>query len=249
MLNYIKAELYRNINRAYLWIATGICASVCLLLIILMKVSSSTVSVGLDTLLLLTVGVLTLPIFLTIMFLDIAIAEEHKNLTMKNVLAFGLDRKKLVICKFIVSVILSLISGIIIMVVLFGVGTIVLGTGKSPASTDVDLFFRILWAAPLWIGAVSVGTFLCIFIKNSTTFAFLYAGLFLISPKIFQLLTMFVSKKFEIVYNNLITTQLENLAMKNLPNSVEIHGALIGAAYTVVFIILTIIYFKKVEVK
>jgi ABC-2 type transport system permease protein len=248
MLNYIKAELYRNFNRMYLWAFTGVIAALALFIIVISKVNNIP-NMTLTTLVQVSTYVLSFPVFFVAAMLDIVVAEEHKNQTMRNVVTFGVSRSKLILSKVIVSVILAFISALIIAVVFYGSGAVFLGLGSDFPGTILEDALRILAAVPLWIGAISVGTFLATVINNNTIFAFAYGGLFLMTSKIIQILEMLVSGKFKYVRDILITTQLSRLGATELASKDMLHAVLVGVIYTIVFTILSMVYFKKKEVK
>ena len=244
MHNYIKAELYRNFNRAYLWVLSAIFALIALLLNIM---SSSKTSMS--DMFEISMSLLVVPVFLVLMIVDITTGEEQKNLTLKNAVSFGLSRTKLVISKLFVATILSLIAAIIILSVYFGSGLLIFGSGSGSKAIIARDALKLLTAVPLWTGAIAIGNFLALFLSSNTVFAFLYGGIFLLFSKIIKLLIMFVSDKFMYIYNYLITTQLGNLGKTGISNHSLAIAALTGAAYTIAFTIIAILYTNKKEIK
>ncbi|WP_315121113.1 ABC transporter permease [uncultured Clostridium sp.] len=256
MLNYIKAELYRNFNRAYFWVYTGFMAIFPLIINIFIKTTKFASNMNLTVLFEFANAIIIAAIYFVLPMVDIATAEEEKNLTLKNVAAFGVSRNKLIMSKVIVATILSIIASVIILTVFFGSGTILFGVGQSfTLNIALDFMRRLSAATILWIGAISVCTFLAFVIKNNNVFAFVYAGIFSILGIIILLLSKFVSDKFQYIYNILITTQLKNLTRDDLTVFVEVtnsqlsYAALVGIIYTIVFIGLTMMYVKNKEIK
>lgn len=248
MLNYIKAELYRNFNRVHFWAYTCSIAAFALFLNILIAATSS-VNIDLSILFEPLVQFLILPVFLVAAYIEIATAEEHKNLTLKNAVAFGTPRSRIALSKVIVTVILSFIAAVIIYTVYLGSGALLFGINESTIPLIADAWLRILAALPLWIGAISVGTFIALFINNSTAGAFVYAGVFTIIAPIIKMLSMLVSDKFGYIYKILITPQFAVLKQPNLDSSVMLRAAGIGIIYTILFTVLSMLYIKKKEIK
>lgn len=248
MLNYIKAELYRNLNRKYIWVYSGVIALLALLLNILFKSASAT-DFGLADLLGIVVQMLVVPIFLVATFIETTTAEEQKNLTLKNAVSFGISRSKIALSKVIVTVIQSFIAAIIIFTVLLGSGLILLGIKEGTGGIIGIASIRILVAIPLWIGAISVGTFIALVINNSTAAAFVYAGVFTVVSAITKILTMLVSDKFGYISKFYITTQLSALKTPDLSNEALYKAAGIGIAYTILFTALSMVYIKRKEIK
>lgn len=255
MLNYIRAELYRNFNRLYFWNFAGITSILALVFNILMK---SVDSGNLSMLLQMGIGMLNVPIFLVGIVIDMVIGEELKNLTLKNVVSFGISRKKIVLSKIIVTVILSFIAAVIILTFYLGSGAILFGVEGVSLALFKDFLLRLLAAIPLWIGAISVGTLMGFIFKNNTIFAFAYAFMFVSISSMLKVLSFFISDKIMYIHNVLITTKIKTLSALTMTpaNNIQaittdslISAVVIGVIYTVVFSILSILHFSKKEVK
>lgn len=249
MINYIKAELYRNFHHTYFWIWTGVFAISSILINILFKGPGNT---SLDQLMGMSLMALLVPIYIVLCYIDMTSAEEQKNKTMKNVLSFGLSRNKFVLSKLIVSIILSFLGAFIIMGAFYGSGALLFKAGKD-FSTILPIFIKSLIAAvPLWIAAVSIGLFLSIAFSSNTIFSIVYVILFSATAGIIKFLMIFVSKKFITVYNMLITVKLSDLSPQSgikLTNHVIFTDATLGIVYTIIFTALAMIYFSKKEIK
>lgn len=248
MLNYIKAELYRNFNRAHFWIYSGVIAALALGLNIIFKINAVS-DINLAFLFEMITQMLVLPIFLVATFIDTTTAEEQKNLTLKNAVSFGIPRSKIALSKVIVTVALSFTAAVIIFTVFWGSGLILFGIEEGSGKMIGIAALRILTALPLWIGAISVGTFIALFINNSTAAAFVYAGVFTVVSAVVNLLKMLVSEKFGYVSEYLITSQLTNLKTPDLGNAALLKAAGIGIAYTILFAFLSMLYIKRKEIK
>ncbi len=246
MLNYIRAELFRNFNRSYIWIYSGVLALLALMANVIVRLENVP-RMNLAVLFDACVQMIVIPVFLVIAMIDMSTSEEQKNLTLKNVVSFGVSRTKIVISKLIVSSILSLVSAVIILAVFFASGILLFGAGND-TSAILDSTIRLVAALPLWIGAISVGTFLAFFFNNSTVFSFVYVGLFLGLPQILDLLATYVSKSFRPAYDILLTTQLSNLRGK-LADNTMMNSILAGGIYIVVFAVISIVYMRKKEIK
>lgn len=248
MINYMKAELYRNFNRLYFWVFTGVLSALALA-VNMMGSASSVSGMNLSMILDSTLYVLAMPVFLVAGIVDMVTAEENKNQTLRNAITFGISRYKLVLSKVFVSIILAFISAFIILGIFYGSGALLLGVDEGVKTVLPMVSIRLLTAVPLWIGAISIGTFLAIAINNNTLFGFAHAGVFFMTSKIILFLSYAVSNKIMFLNKYLITTRLNGLRAADIPANELWFSALIGLAYTVVFIILSIIYFNKKEVK
>ncbi|WP_406542054.1 hypothetical protein [Clostridium ljungdahlii] len=112
MLNYIKAELYKGLNR--------LSYKVTLLVLVLLSVSTNALFTGpkvtvfesLD----MAMSCLPAVVFLVMMYIDVT--EELKDKTLRNVMVSGLSREKLYISKVIIPIILSFITCLLVLIFL-----------------------------------------------------------------------------------------------------------------------------------
>lgn len=247
MLNYMRGELYRSFNRKYFWVFTAIVAGLGLAMNIILKVNH--VNTGLTDIFDSSVQMLGVPVFLVVVFIDMVTAEEQKNLTMRNVITFGIPRSKFVLAKVLVTTIIAFVSACIIIFVTYGSGALLFGLGKNfPGTISSDLF-RIVAALPLWTGAIAIGTFLALLLSNTTAFAFAYAGTFVVISNIIKVLRIFVSANFSHLNDLLITTQIGRLGNLGTSEQEIICAALLGICYTIVFTLISIVYFNRKEIK
>lgn len=245
MINYMRAELYRNFNRAYFWVFTAITAAMLLSLNLILSTNNI---LDLTNLFVMVNHMLVVPAYLVIAFVDIVMCEEYKNNTLKNVVSFGFSRNKLILTKFIVAVILAFISAIIIIFVFYGSALLMGNPGANLKFTLLDNLIKIAFSLPLWIAAISFGIFLNTIINNTNIFSFVYAFIFMVISPIIKLFSVFVSPKFQCVYNILITTQLKTLC--TAVKSGDFTSAVItGCIYTMIFLALSMLCFKKKEIK
>lgn len=201
MFNYIRAELYRNFNRMYFWVFTGIAVALALTINILAK-SNNLPGVSLSMLLDTTLFILVTPVYLVAAFVDMVTAEENKNQTLRNVITFGIPRYKLILSKLLVSVILASIFAIVVLGVFYASAAALFGIDAGVSTALPKVLIRLLTAMPLWAGAISIGTFLGMAINNSTLFGFAHAGVFFMTSKIIMILSYVVSEKFAVLNKN-----------------------------------------------
>ncbi|AFS79703.1 bacitracin ABC transporter permease protein BcrB [Gottschalkia acidurici 9a] len=250
MLNYIRAELYRNFNRSYFWNLTGILSLLGLALnVFFMANKNSLPDLGLNMIFTAAFGTLGMSVFFVLIIVDIVTAEEQKNSTLKNVISLGFPRSKLVLSKIITTVILSLISVTIILTIFFGSGIILLGLDGVTSEIVLNYLKRLLTTMTLCIGAISIGTFLAFAIKNNTAYSLVYVSIFLMTSTVIRVLSYFVSDKLMYLNNFLITKQISKLMEEEVTIKTILSANGVGIIYAIVFILLTIILFKKKEIK
>lgn len=245
MLNYIKSELYRNFHRKYFWVYTGIFSLLGLLMNLMGAGHNG--KTPLSDALSMCVYIFVFIIFILLPIIDMVTAEEHKNGTMKNTISSGISRSTVVISKFIVTVILCFVFGIIGLGVFSLSSFLLFGAGNEALLCSSAT--RILISLPLFIGTVSIGTFIALAINNNTLFSFAYFGVFTITSYIIKALSKLVSRNFEKIYNILITVQLGSLKGNQLTADITSRAIISGIAYTLVFLVLSIVVFNKKEIK
>ena len=246
MLNYIKAELYKGLNR--------LSYKVTLLVLVLLSVSANALFRGPNVTALesldMAMSCLDAIIFLVILYIDVT--EELKDKTLRNVMVSGLSREKLYISKVIIPIIIAFITCIFILVFFVGSTFLFLKPGNLSPAILINLALRLLCAIPLFIAAISFGVLLSFILKNQYAFAYTYAAIFALMGNFIKLLCALVSNKFYGIYNLLITTNISALTPIKNPNLTllqMLHSAGLGFAYTIIFTIIGIIIFRKMEIK
>ncbi len=246
MLNYIKAELYKDLNR--------LSYKITILILVLLSVTANVLFTGPKVTALesmyMAMNCLPAVVFLIMMYIDVT--EELKDKTLRNTLTSGLSREKLYISKLIIPIIISFITCIFILVFFVGSTLLFLKSGNLSSAILTNLLLRLLCAIPLYIAAISFGVLLSFILKNQYAFAYTYIGIFALMGTFIKLLCAFVSNKFYGIYNILITTNISVLTPvknSNLTSLQMLHSIGLGFAYTIIFTIIGIIIFRKIEIK
>lgn len=248
MLKLIKAELYKSFNRAYLYILMG-CA-VLFLFGIIFSIRMTNSPVTIYYIMTILESMFILPVFLVLAPTSTATNEEIKEKTLRNTLSFGIPRNRLYIAKFIVSVILSAILGIVMLGAFFGFSFLMLSPGEQFTAYFINDFFkRLLSAVPLYTASIAICSFLGFVIKNEIVYSFTYAGLFIIVKPIIALLSSVLSEKLSFLDGFLISSMLSDLGANMVSDMQLLTIALRGALYTVIFVIIGMIVFKRQEIK
>ncbi|GAA0086123.1 hypothetical protein UT300007_25620 [Clostridium sp. CTA-7] len=246
MLNYIRADIYRNLNRKYFWIYTGIIAAMAVLVTVLFYISNGIPDKDFNLVLNIATQAFTLPIYLVGAFVEMATSDEQKNQTFKNVVSFGVTRNTIAISKVITAVILSILSAFIILTAFSISGLILLG---GPSDFLSEFLIRFSLASVLWIAAISIGTFIALVFNSSNISAIVYFGIFLMTKNIISLVSLLVWDKFSYLNKLLISTKLNILAKEPLIMENIGPAILVGVIYTIVFTGLSMLYLRKKEIK
>ena len=246
MLNYIRADIYRNLNRKYFWIYTGIIAAMAVLVTVLFKISNGIPDKDFNLVLSIATQAFTMPIYLVGAFVEMATSDEQKNQTFKNVVSFGVTRNTIAISKVITAVILSTLSAFIILTAFSISGLILIG---GPSDFLSEFLIRFSLSSVLWIGAISIGTFISLVFNSSNISATIYFVIFLMTKNIISILSFLVWDKLNYLKNFLISTKLNILAKEPLIIDNIGPAILVGVMYTIVFTGLSMLYLRNKEIK
>ncbi|SDP82170.1 ABC transporter permease [Clostridium gasigenes] len=247
MINYIKAELYRNFNRKYLWIATVIISILAILgNVALLKVKTDMdIETSNKALAMLFNMVLTMPIFIVVFFVDCVTAEENKFDTVKNVITFGLSRTKLVLGKIITSTLIAIIVAIVAISVFIISYATLIGLNDEMLVKFYDLLRNILVVMPLWIASICMATSISIVVKNSNVFIMIYLGIISLDGLVVKILATFVWSKLSILNDILIGYKIEEII---IGQAEPLSAIVLGVIYIVLFTTLSVVFINKKEI-
>lgn len=255
MLNYIKSEFYRNSHRKYFILITGLTSLFLLGLNIFMFGVGIQKGVGLIDFMVACVrdfGMIT-PLVLILFIVDMVSADECKNGTLKNTIAFGMTRVKLAICKFVVISALFFLAMFIILFTLLGSSLIFFGPGKHFTWNIVfKCIFRWCAAVPLWISAILTGMFFVSIVNKAAGFIYLYIAAFVGLPILILTICDFLQDNFieKLIMPPSVTLMLAMISEKEIGiNDNTILAEIIAVIYIVLFSVLTLVFFSKKDIK
>lgn len=253
MLRVIKSELYKTCHRLYPFVFSGVIVALGLLMVFLFAFTNPNLpadkQVGFDGMIEFTLYMLPLGLYLTVAFVDMVFSEEYKNQTMKNPLAFGIPRTSLYLGKLAAELTVAVISLIVILGVILGVGLLLLGPVYPVSFSKLFVEFgqRLLVSLPLWIGALSFGNMLAFHFKSSTLYTLFFIGLFAALPVVLQMAAYYYPFLGE-VRLWLMTPLLEQLANTELTNEIILRSVVTGAAYLIGSTLIGLIFYRKKEI-
>lgn len=256
MLNYIKAELYRTFNRKYFYFFIGILAVLAMSLLIFLKIVDAKNNISLIDAMGMSVTnyMMMLPVGLLVMLIDMIYTEEYKNGTLKNTVAFGMSKSKLIFGKFITIIILAFITEIFVTFVFWASSALIFGIGHfnriKPSMYFGMILTRFSTVVLLWIAIIAVGLFFNTIINNPSMFVYAYIGFFIGLPLIIDILSHIVSKDISKINIFLITGCINLIGTYNGVNKGNLIWVLaVGLVYIVVCLSLSAVWFSKKDVK
>lgn len=244
MRNYLKAELFRNFHRKYLWGYIACVIGVGLLGCLGFKYMNyhyENTQLTLETVIYIGITIIPSYMLLMMLFTDLAMGEEFKNSTIKNIGSSGLPRVKIYICKVIESIIFMIFSTLISFISIVIAGYLILGINDSVECISAlkDCLVRGMISVMLWAGGITIAQLLSTLIKGETVVSFIYVGIIMFMGDIFDLLGHYITPIFTHLQKYLLTTQLNQIAsIENLSTQIVSTALITGVVYIVVAIAL-----------
>lgn len=278
MMLLIRQELYKIFRRPRTYIAFAIIAAVALIIEIAMLADGKTfvdfVMTGiaesfdvqgniingyLITYIVLQSLILNIPLMVALVAGD-SIAGEAGNGTLRLLLSRPISRNQLVMAKFFSAIIYTMllliwlaIISLFLSLAIFGTGDMInIKSGEVVLLLRDDIMWRYLYAfgyAALAMSAVaSLSVFLSVFADNSIGPIISTMGIILF----FTIISNLGLPSFEIIKPWLMTTHM--IAWKGffsdpVPYDAILFSGGVMAAYTIIFLILTLIIFNKKDIK
>lgn len=237
MRNYLKAELYRNFKRMYLWgiiigiIGFGVMG--CILLENLSVVKKP----SLEMVLMVAMGMTSSYSFFMLMFAEMSIGEEFKNNTIKNIGSAGISRTKIYVTKVIEAILLMLVCSVISFVGVILLAGLILGIQdmaycKELVSMCISRSSAIIF---LWMPQITLVMLLYLLVKNGGVISFIYILLLIMLGNALVICGKHIDPIFSKVYEYLPSTMIKAIAnAEEVANGDLVKCALIGITYTVI---------------
>ncbi|MBR1930997.1 MAG: ABC transporter permease [Lachnospiraceae bacterium] len=190
MANYLKSELYRVVRSRSVYLVVGACA----VLMLAMNVLLAAVREGDPNFPYANTGFvfgmmtsgMNIAMFTALVFTSIIFAEEYKNRTMSNNLAFGLSETKVLLGKFIVTLLASVPGMLVVEGVLVGSAYLLL------EDSGIEELYALLRAnaacIPLFIAAISIYLAFIFWLKNELRAIWVWLGVVMLGSQIVSLL-------------------------------------------------------------
>ena len=177
MRNYLKAEFYKVSHRKYPWVTLGVVLlleSLLLLGFVILGVSPIDFYDGATNLLTL----LVLGMFAPLLTCDMVFADQYKNGTLKNELAFGLSRAKIYWGKLLAQTILSLALCAVFLGYYLGGCWLLLGHDPIEDLLAIQTVqCALACVLPLWLGMQGLCCAMCFAFRSDLMGAIAAVGL------------------------------------------------------------------------
>lgn len=247
MLNLIKADLYKYLNRPYLYILNAVLVA----FIILLGFSygyAHKKGVPKENLVTPLLIMLNLSGIFVFIFSDNVI-EKSKYNTMKNIASSDIKRSSIFIGKVITQLILGLITFLICFMVSI-IASYIFNIMPNRGINDfIDIFFRYMIAIPTLLGCITFYTLIILLIKGEGRGAFLSLIVVFIFPTISVLLSQNIGHIFTFIDKYFLMNPLDLIANQGMTFNEALRCISAGIMNTVIFMVLGILMMKKKDIK
>ena len=241
MIKSIHSDLYRTFHRMYMLVLIIGMAGLAVAVNIALSSSSNPEMASVSTSWNLALGMLTFPMFILPMLVDIVFAEEYKEHTLKNTVSSNTDRTVLYISKTITAILLGIILAAVTYAVWCGSSLVFLHHDVHFTSQFIqDFLTRIISVCADYIACIAVASFFAMILKRSSLFVFAYYGVVFFAKYIFTLFKVSSLSKFLLSEQVIV---FERGSMAQMQNSI-----LICLITLIVFTVLGVVFFKKQDV-
>ncbi|MDL2225238.1 ABC transporter permease [Eubacteriales bacterium OttesenSCG-928-M02] len=256
MLNYMKAEFFKTTHRKGFYLLTGVFVGLCLVVhgIYVFALPSQAHGDYINELLLMGIALLPLPVFLIATISSMTTGEEQRHDTLKNAVMGGMNRTAIFFGKYIVSLVISLISACLILVAYAGAPMLLFGTGGLDATLLGELGLRLLGSLPIYMACLALATLLGLNMKSNTGSIFGYLAIFFFSNPILYYLFGKIVPFFRTLADYTLSSQLEGMYMTGgvyHPMTMRYvnEAMLVGIITLGIFLALGALLFQRREIK
>ncbi len=249
MRNYLRAEIYKTLNRPYLLNFTGVLSLLAVLgNFLIYRVAPMNIppfSIAFE----MGITLLSVTIFVVIIFIEPIFYDEFRNNTMKNAIALGIDRKKIIASKTILEIAFGLTSFIIILAFYFGSAAIFSDLSNLDKGLVDRFLYSLIGVVPLAIGGVAFGNFIGLIANSDLMKGFGYVFGIVIVPKIVSFIGAIFNSDIIMTIGNEIS--IYNISQKIVsletlnPENYIMEAFIKGIVYFILFTILTMKLFEK----
>lgn len=247
MLNLIKADLYKYINRPYIYILNIILVSG-IVVLGLSYGQSYKMGESKESLIKPLLFMLNLSGIFVFTFSD-NIIEKGKYNTIKNIASSDIKRSSIFIGKVITQLVLGLITFSICFIVTIIVSYVFDIVPNGGINDFIDVFFRYMISIPTILGCISFYTLILLFVKGEGRGAFLSLIVVLIFPTITILLSKNIGHIFTIIDKYFLMNPLELISNEILTFNEAISCIGAGIINTIIFVFLGVLMMKKKDIR
>ena len=235
----MHADLYRCFHRLYLYLLAGALAGICLLLSFQFR-RQGNVTAAQAWIFALT-QLFGMALMVIPMLPDIVFTEESREHTLKNTVAFGVNRAELYVSKALTAILLGLFLAAVALAVYCGSTLLLLPRGPEFAGGLARQFFgRFAALCSVYAGAAAVAALFTIFLHRGALAVFVYYAAIYLSQYLFPLLHLPKAADY------LLVSQVKSI-VSGAPDAVR-QAVLVSLATLAAFLTLGAACFRRRDV-
>ncbi len=185
MLNYVKSEFYRVLHGKAIYGLTGVLSGLTVLFNFILYAFGTNQAFGYDTIrfsLNMMTGSLPLLMGIALIVVSYIAADEYKNGTLKNVVAYGISRNTFFTGKCIVSMVISILCMFVVLGFYIGSALLLLeNDGMEPVW---ELLKGIGASVPAALAALVLSVLLYCLFKKEITVVMIWGTILFLFPQI-----------------------------------------------------------------
>ena len=188
MLKLIHADLYKIFHRVFFYCLLAVMALLAILVNFSLSKLPASVS-AYSSWMVIRFYFLSWPVFIIPILVDLIVAEEYKEHTLKNAISYGLNRTKLYGSQLIASTILGVIVGIVALG--FYCGSSLLFLKSDPQFTSAfiaDFFSRIGICCIGYAASIPIAAFFAMAFQKNSLFVFAFCATMILPQYFLKLL-------------------------------------------------------------
>lgn len=246
MLKMIKAELYKYSKRSFIY---GIILTLSIGVIAVMMMLKNSGQYSSKQFALTMTGGCFGMILTLVMIFGCVLSEEYKDGTLKNLVSSKISKTKIYFSKFIVQIVLAIFAATICIIVLLVSISMLDNSDGYTKKFVLDFIMRFLASTPIFIAGIALVNFLIVLTRKEGVACLIYYFVFILGSKIIYLLSTMVSDKFKLLYKFLLESPLEYVQMPYASSKQLINAVVVGTIYTIIFTAITVILYRRQDVK
>ena len=256
MMRYIRAEFYKVFRRKYTWVALIVLLALEGLLVagwVFTNVNGNHVDFYTGAAMLCTM--LSLGFYATLLTCDMVFADQYKNSTMKNEVAFGLPRSRIYLGKFVVELAVSLLFMAVMAGFYLALCWFFLYRDPGQDAVAMELVgYSLLTALPLWIGVLSCTCAFYFLVRSNLWACLASLCVFMILPTVIGVAGLFVGDTglrpvLDFLHQHMPTVMLENAPYIAGDWAACGQAWIVGAIWLVVFTAIGLWGFRRKEIQ
>ena len=256
MMRYIRAEFYKVFRRKYTWVALIVLLALEGLLVagwVFTNANGNHVDFYTGAAMLCTM--LSLGFYATLLTCDMVFADQYKNSTMKNEVAFGLPRGRIYLGKFVVELAVSLLFMVVMAGFYLALCWLFLYRDPGQDAVAMELVgYSLLTALPLWIRVLSCTCAFYFLVRSNLWACLASLCVFMILPTVIGVAGLFVGDTglrpvLDFLHQHMPTVMLENAPYIAGDWAACGQAWIVGAIWLAVFTAVGIAGFRRKEIQ